>query len=56
MQQRLALGDKFKETILLLSQLQASILDDELVRWKREQQLAGNGATFNSNLDTIQEW
>lgn len=25
-------------------------------RWKRVQQLAGNGAPFNSNLDSIQEW
>jgi signal transducer and activator of transcription 5B len=56
MQLRLALGDKFKETIQLLNQLQSSILDDELIRWKREQQLAGNGANFNSNLDTIQDW
>lgn len=27
-----------------------------LFRWKRDQQLAGNGALFNSNLDSIQEW
>lgn len=32
------------------------MLDDELIRWKREQQLAGNGTSFNSNLDNIQEW
>lgn len=25
-------------------------------RWKREQQLSGNGANFNNNLDAIQEW
>lgn len=56
MQLRLAIVDKFKETIQLLNQLQSSILDDELIRWKREQQLAGNGANFNSNLDTIQDW
>ena len=56
MQLRLAIVDKFKETIQLLNQLQSSILDEELIRWKREQQLAGNGANFNSNLDTIQAW
>lgn len=56
MQSRLALGEKLKETFQLLTQLQAHVLDEELIRWKREQQLAGNGANFNSNLDTIQEW
>ncbi|CAH1960095.1 unnamed protein product [Acanthoscelides obtectus] len=53
---RLALAEKLKETVQLLSQLQMLVLDEELIRWKREQQLAGNGANFNSNLDTIQEW
>lgn len=56
MQLRLALGDKLKETIASINSLQAQVLDDELIRWKREQQLAGNGAAFNSNLDNIQEW
>lgn len=56
MQSRLALGDKFKETVQQLNKLQSQVLDEELIRWKREQQLAGNGAVFNSNLDTIQEW
>lgn len=56
MQLRLALGDKLKETITSLNSLQAQVLDDELIRWKREQQLAGNGSAFNSNLDNIQEW
>lgn len=36
--------------------LQCRVLDEELIRWKREQQLAGNGAQFNSNLDNIQDW
>ncbi|XP_074031027.1 signal transducer and transcription activator Stat92E isoform X1 [Leptinotarsa decemlineata] len=56
MQLRLALGEKLKETYQLLMQLQTHVLDEELIKWKREQQLAGNGAIFNSNLDTIQEW
>lgn len=56
MKLRLALGDKLKETIVQINALQAQVLDDELIRWKREQQLAGNGAPFNSNLDNIQEW
>lgn len=56
MQLRIQLGDKLKETFQMLNALQSQVLDEELIRWKREQQLAGNGAIFNSNLDTIQEW
>ncbi|PNF23502.1 Signal transducer and activator of transcription 5B [Cryptotermes secundus] len=55
-QLRLTLADKLKDTITHLNTLQSRVLDDELIRWKREQQLQGNGAQFNSNLDTIQEW
>ncbi|KAK6639420.1 hypothetical protein RUM43_007693 [Polyplax serrata] len=55
-QLRMSLVDKLKETISHLTTLQSRILDSELIRWKREQQLAGNGAHFNSNLDSIQEW
>lgn len=55
-QLRLTLADKLKETIAHLNTLQSRVLDDELIRWKREQQLQGNGSQFNSNLDTIQEW
>ena len=39
-----------------LKELQFRILDQELNRWKREQQLSGNGAPFHNNLDTIQKW
>ncbi|CAG9853830.1 unnamed protein product [Phyllotreta striolata] len=56
MQMRLALGEKLKETYQLLAQLQTQVLDEELIKWKRDQQLSGNGATFTSNLDTIQDW
>ncbi|XP_054272701.1 signal transducer and activator of transcription 5B isoform X2 [Macrosteles quadrilineatus] len=56
MNMQLALADKLKDTVTQLAVLQSRILDDELIRWKREQQLAGNGAKFNSNLDSIQEW
>jgi len=31
-------------------------LDKELIRWKRDQQLAGNGHPMSSNLETLQEW
>ncbi|XP_029171422.1 signal transducer and activator of transcription 5B [Nylanderia fulva] len=48
--------DKMKETINSLNSLQSKVLDEELISWKRDQQLAGNGATFSSNLDIIQNW
>ncbi|CAG9826164.1 unnamed protein product [Diabrotica balteata] len=48
--------EKLKETFQLVAQLQTHVLDEELIKWKRDQQLAGNGANFKSNLDTIQEW
>ena len=51
---RTNLTDKHKETLMLIENLQARVLDDELIRWKREQQLAGNGVPFHSNLDSIQ--
>lgn len=51
---RMALAEKHKETLMLIENLQARVLDDELIRWKREQQLAGNGVPFHSNLDSIQ--
>ncbi|EFX86742.1 hypothetical protein DAPPUDRAFT_97641 [Daphnia pulex] len=56
LQMRMALAEKHKETLMLIENLQARVLDDELIRWKREQQLAGNGVPFHSNLDSIQEW
>ena len=39
-----------------LKEVQYRILDQELNRWKREQQLSGNGAPFANNLDQIQKW
>ncbi|XP_014484889.1 PREDICTED: signal transducer and activator of transcription 5B isoform X2 [Dinoponera quadriceps] len=56
MQTRLLLADKLKEIISKLGSLQSRILDDELIRWKRDQQLSGNGIQFVNNLDSIQEW
>ena len=50
------LEEKITATVKDLSVLQAKVLDEELTRWKREQQLAGNGAPLNNNLDTLQSW
>lgn len=55
-QQRINLSEKLKQTLSHIATVQSRILDDELIKWKREQQLAGNGAKFNNNLDTIQDW
>ena len=41
---------------LQVKELQYRVLDQELNKWKREQQLSGNGKTFSNNLDTIQKW
>jgi len=56
MQLKNDLEEKITATVTDLSQLQSKVLDDELTRWKREQQLAGNGASLNNNLDTLQSW
>merc|ERR1719322_1271486 len=37
--------------------LQSGVLDQELISWKREQKLAGNGYQLNNGkLDMLQEW
>jgi signal transducer and activator of transcription 5B len=37
--------------------VQVEVLDKQLIRWKRDQQLAGNGYQMNPGfLDTLQEW
>ncbi|KAL1414570.1 hypothetical protein MTO96_007355 [Rhipicephalus appendiculatus] len=53
---RIAFSEKQQETANLLAALQTRVLDNELIKWKRAQQLGGNGVTFENNLDQIQEW
>ncbi|RZF46582.1 hypothetical protein LSTR_LSTR002914 [Laodelphax striatellus] len=53
---RYKIVERLKDTINMLSLVQARILDEEMLRWKRDQQLSGNGAPFNNNLDVIQDW
>lgn len=56
-QRRIALVEKLNETLDRLTSLQQRVLDVELINWKREQQMAGNGRPFDENrLNTIQEW
>ena len=55
-QKRMAIIQKHTETLTDLTALQHRVLDDELIQWKRAQQLSGNGVPFDNNLDQIQEW
>ena len=56
LQKRMALIQRHTETLTELQSLQQRVLDDELIHWKRAQQLSGNGVPFDNNLDQIQEW
>ena len=51
------LARKYEETIVNLQDLQKRILDNELISWKRRQQMAGNGLVLDaSSLETLQQW
>jgi len=50
------LANRHLDMIKQVKELQYRVLDQELNKWKREQQLSGNGAPFSNNLDTIQKW
>uniref|UniRef100_A0A8C6SPY2 Signal transducer and activator of transcription n=1 Tax=Neogobius melanostomus TaxID=47308 RepID=A0A8C6SPY2_9GOBI len=53
---RLDLAEKHQKTLQLLRKQQTLILDDELIQWKRRQQLAGNGGPPEGGLDILQSW
>ena len=55
-QKRTALIQRHTDILTDLQGLQQRVLDDELIQWKRGQQLSGNGVPFDNNLDQIQEW
>lgn len=50
------LSEKHQKTLQLLRKQQTIILDDELIQWKRRQQLAGNGGPPEGSLDLLQTW
>lgn len=50
------LAEKHQKTLQLLRKQQTIILDDELIQWKRRQQLAGNGGPPEGSLDILQSW
>lgn len=54
--QRQKLAKRHKSIFEQLSCLQTVILDEQLISWKRQQQLAGNGAPFEGSLETLQLW
>ncbi|KAL1491221.1 hypothetical protein ABEB36_011852 [Hypothenemus hampei] len=56
MELRMKITEKFTHSHQLLVQVQNQVVDDELMRWKRGQQLAGNGVPFKSSIDQIQDW
>ncbi|KAK2166934.1 hypothetical protein LSH36_33g03003 [Paralvinella palmiformis] len=56
LQMKLTLAKKYSETCQQLNVLQSHILDEQLISWKRQQQLAGNGAPFEGSLETLQQW
>ncbi|XP_061447208.1 signal transducer and activator of transcription 5B isoform X2 [Rhineura floridana] len=55
-QYRVKLAEKHQQTLALLRKQQTIILDDELIQWKRRQQLAGNGGPAEGPLDGLQAW
>lgn len=50
------LAEQHQKTLALLRKQQTLILDEELIQWKRRQQLAGNGGQHEGGLDILQSW
>eukprot|EP00118_Oscarella_pearsei_P002848 m.11888 g.11888 ORF g.11888 m.11888 type:complete len:812 (+) comp23673_c0_seq1:85-2520(+) len=55
-EKRSGLVDKFQNNLKLLGTLQHLIVGEELVKWKRQQQLAGSGGPQPGSLDILQSW
>ncbi|XP_061823075.1 signal transducer and activator of transcription 5B-like isoform X4 [Nerophis lumbriciformis] len=53
---RLDLSEQHQKTLVVLRKQQTLILDEELIQWKRRQQLAGNGGPHEGGLDILQSW
>ena len=54
--QRQELINAYVQIFQSTKEVQMKVLDKELIRWKREQQLAGNGYPISFTLETLQEW
>ncbi|PVD35680.1 hypothetical protein C0Q70_02643 [Pomacea canaliculata] len=49
--------DLYEKAIQALEVVQKQVLDEELIGWKRQQQLAGNGLSLDEDsLDDLQQW
>ncbi|XP_070535764.1 signal transducer and activator of transcription 5B-like isoform X3 [Ptychodera flava] len=53
---RIDLAEKHQRTFNILEELLNTTLEDQLVQWKRRQQLSGIGGPPEGNLDQIQQW
>ena len=54
---RAELTTAFKQMYELYKEVQHVVLEKQLIQWKREQQLAGNGYDVNIvQLEVLQEW
>jgi len=54
--QRAALVQALVRNYHEVKEVQTQVLDKELINWKREQQLAGNGLQMTLSLESLQEW
>jgi uncharacterized protein (DUF3084 family) len=55
-EQRQALINTEIQIFHSVKEVQIKVLDKELIKWKREQQLGGNGHAVSFTLETLQEW
>ncbi|XP_033121861.1 signal transducer and activator of transcription 5A-like isoform X2 [Anneissia japonica] len=53
---RINLADKHKRMFEKIKEVQHTVLEDELIQWKRRQQLAGIGGPPEGTLDQLQKW
>ncbi|XP_064595431.1 signal transducer and activator of transcription 5B-like isoform X2 [Liolophura sinensis] len=56
LQLRVGFAQKHDHSFNLLQEVQNKVINDELVEWKRKQQLAGIGVPFDGSLDNLQQW
>ncbi|KAL8599781.1 hypothetical protein ACOMHN_040491 [Nucella lapillus] len=57
LQQRIETAEMYNQIIEQLQKVQRKVLDEELIGWKRRQQLGGNGdPPPKSDLDLLQTW
>lgn len=55
-QKRTGLFNSYVEIFKSVREVQVQVLDKELIRWKRDQQLSGNGFAMSFSLEVLQEW